>query len=249
MTTTFERPIIIIDAPTPASPSPTPAAGAPTDGVKPKVSSPGDTTLTPAGEGSSAGDDNLGGLAAVCPDGVPWCIGDPDWHDEDESEHDSGFAVLPTGDEACTRHDEQGNRRANEVWLSLEREDVAGQPGTPAIYLAPNNSADQFLRVDEAHLGLDAAERLADELLRLVALARGSKRAKDVRVGDVLVIDGVEQAAVIVLHDSECCADPNTGEHECSGSIGIQTDRCADGEWARTYDLDELVQVRAEVIA
>jgi hypothetical protein len=190
---------------------------------------------------------HLGETAAACPDGVPWCVGDPDWHDDDESAHDSRSAILPTGTRPCTRHDEGFHPGATEVWLNIEREDIDGQPGEPHIYLAPHNAQRPHASAEEANLGLDEAEQLAYELLRLVALARSAKRAKDVRVGDVLVIDGVEQTAVIVLHDAECCCNPETGEHECDGSLAIQTDRCEDGEWTRTYDMDDLVQVRAEV--
>jgi hypothetical protein len=189
-------------------------------------------------------------LGLPCPNGVPWCIGDPGWHYDDESEHDSDFVILPTGNPPCTRHDECYHPKANEVWLAIEREDFAGQPGATTIYLAPNNSTEKAGNVEEAHLGLDEAEQLAYELLRLVAVARGAKRVRDARVGDVLVIDGVEQTAVIVLHDAECCHVPTCGVDECAGSLAIQTDRCSDGEWARTYNLDDLVPVRpAEVSA
>jgi hypothetical protein len=183
-----------------------------------------------------------------CPDGVPWCLGDLDWHDgPGDACHDSPFTIVSTGDPRCTRHIEDGGEhragRADTVWLAIEREDVDGRTGEPTVYLAPNCA--QPGHCEEAHLGLDDAEHLAHELLRLVAIARGAKRAADIRVGDVLVINGVEQTAVVVLHDGECLHQPECAYGQCpDGSVGIRTDRTGEGDWAATYALDELVTVR-----
>lgn len=187
-------------------------------------------------------------LAPICPAGLAWCLGDPDWHDEDgDAGHDSQFVILPTGTPPCVRHDECHHSQANEVWLNVEREDTAERQGPPSIYLAPHCSTQEYASVEEANLGLDEAEALAAELLRLVALARGSKRARDVRPGDVVVIGGVAQTATVVLLDGDCCPNRETGGHDCAGSVSVETDASGEGEWAATFDLDDLVEVRAEV--
>jgi hypothetical protein len=44
-----------------------------------------------------------------CPDDVPWCLGDLDWHDgPGDACHDSPFTIVSTGDPRCTRHIEDG---------------------------------------------------------------------------------------------------------------------------------------------
>jgi hypothetical protein len=186
--------------------------------------------------------------ARTCPDSLPWCVGDQDWHFEPgDACHDSAFVVVSTGDPRCSRHDEQPAGRADTVYLAIEREDQDGHIGEPTIYLAPNASTPG--QCEEAHLGLDDAEWLARELLRLVAVARGAKRAQDLRLGDRVVIDGVAQAVTGVLHDAGCCQSRETGVHECDGSVNVQTGLSGDGEWADTFDLGDLVPVRPGAVA
>lgn len=183
---------------------------------------------------------------AGCPQGVPWCAGDRDWHDLDEggSNHDSAFVIVSTDAGTCTRHDE-GPQHIHEVWLAIEREDVADVAGTPQIWLSAG--AVGHVCDEDAHLSLDAAEDLAAELLRLVALARGSKRAADLRLGDVVVIGGVAQTITAINHDALCCLNRQSGVHECAGSLVVETDVSGDCEPAATFELDDLVEVRAEV--
>lgn len=111
---------------------------------------------------------------AGCPDGVPWCAGDRDWHNLEDgaANHDSEFVIVPTGAGTCTKHDE-GPAHVHEVWLAIEREDVAGAAGAPQIWLSAG--AVGHVCDEDAHLSLDAAEDLAGELLRLVALARATR--------------------------------------------------------------------------
>lgn len=188
----------------------------------------------------------LTSLATGCPQGVAWCCGDRDWHDLDdgESNHDSAFVIVPTDADTCTKHDEEPGP-ASEVWLAIEREDVAGVAGTPRIWMSAGVVG--HVCAEDAHLSLDRAEQLAEEILRLVAAARGAKRAADLRVGDVVVVDDVAQTVNLITHDALCCVNRETGVHECAGSLTVETDLSGDCETAATYELDDLVQVRAEV--
>lgn len=184
----------------------------------------------------------------ACPSGVSWCTADPDWHqDEAGSCHDASFVILPTGTIPCTRHDDGYHPGASEVWLNISREDVDGQIGQDHIYLAPHNAERPQASCEEANLGLDEAEQLAYELLRMVAAARGTKRAADLRLGDVVVINGVAQTITGIQHDSVYCPNWEAGVHECGGSVTVETDLSGDCEPAATYELDDLVDVRAEV--
>lgn len=112
-----------------------------------------------------------------CPDGVPWCAGDRDWHDLDDeggSNHDSPFVVVSTDATACTRHDEEPGP-VHEVWLAIEREDLPGEVGEPRLWLSAGPVG--HVCAEDAHLSLDRAEDLANEILRLVAVARGEVAA------------------------------------------------------------------------
>jgi hypothetical protein len=102
-----------------------------------------------------------------CPQGVPWCVGDPDWHDDDRACHDSATVIVETGCAPCTRHDEHPGR--GDVWVSLERTDEDGVEGPTQVSLLAGDGIDTG-----THLSLDRAEELAYGLLRLVALARGA---------------------------------------------------------------------------
>lgn len=185
---------------------------------------------------------------AACP---PWCTKDRDWHHSDgDAVHDGPFVAVATHTQPCHRHDAVP-LAGDEVWLALEREDEHGDQGATHIYLAPTSGDPGALHCEEAHLCLDEAEALIDRLRDLVAQARGAKRARDIVVGDTVVLDGVPQVVCITLQDAECCCCPSCpGSDECPGSYAFATGVCVDGDWAKwggrwSFAPDELIPVAA----
>ena len=189
---------------------------------------------------------------ASCP---PWCQRDPDWHGDDgEAVHDGDFVVVAVHSQPCTRHDE--GPAGDELWLALERTDEDDRAGPVHIYLGPTSGVAAVVQCQEVHLDLDEAETLIARLRDLLVQARGAKRARDIVVGDTIVLDGVEQVVCVVLQDAQCCCDSaddarhGPADDGCPGSYAFATSVCADGDWttwggAWAFAPDTLIPVPA----
>lgn len=169
----------------------------------------------------------------ACP---PWCYGDPDWHDPDTVVlHDGLDADLPMT--AKPIFGRGSRRRPDRMHVTVSSRDGRD----PVVWLAMCNGG--LPTDDGAYASLDEVEEIGRHLVDLVAKTRGSKAARDLRLGDRIVLDGEVHEVVFLLIDA-CSHDVEV--RCCAGHVQIYTDRSeavCESTPAVTLDPADLVEV------
>lgn len=176
----------------------------------------------------------LGLMDAVRPDRPEqhpaWCVRGPrctsDVRAGETPEHESAPTIVPA---------EPGTGGDAEYRVMLTQAE-----GCPALVEIEAGAPDAFDETAERHpASLGQARQLSAILAELAAQgaavrdmsATSSKRAADVRVGDLILWQGVEQTARVVMHDD--------------AGVSIETDRSGEGNWIATFGLDDPIEVPA----
>ncbi|MEV8510820.1 hypothetical protein [Dactylosporangium sp. NPDC051484] len=156
------------------------------------------------------------GTGVACP---PWCDSDPDWHDpEVVTLHDGLGADLPT-----TARPSLGPRHRgapDNIHVAAE----ASSNGQPVVWLVGCRGGTP---AEHGHYAtVDEAEAIGRHLLDMVAQLRGSKPARDLQIGDRIVLDGKAHEVVFLMIDA------------CYHDVPV---RCCDGHVQIFTDLSEAV--------
>lgn len=175
--------------------------------------------------------------AASCPDGFAWCVR----HETDsptEEYHGAAYVDVVADRAGPTEDGTEG------FVVTAGRTDVDGVAGEAKVYLVPASWPSGGALHDAVGFTPDAAREFAFAMLAAADAVRGAKRAEDLRLGDEVVIDGVEHVVTFLMMDA--CHGPD--EACCDGTVQVFTDvseAVDETEPAATFAVGEMVPLVA----